>query len=72
MEQGEYIQSFISIPLYDEPNFTKSREPIGILNIHRNTPNNLLAEKLQLFYPLLVPYNILVGKLLKFYKEKSA
>jgi hypothetical protein len=40
----QFISSFISIPLYPPPE---------IVNIHRNAPNLLLAEKLELFSPLI-------------------
>lgn len=43
-----------------------------MLNIHRNRPNTLLAEKMELFAPLLTPIAILLGRLLCCYEEKSA
>lgn len=49
-EREEVLQSFASIPLY--PSTTYNRDsPIGVLNIHRNLPNKLLAEKLELLLP---------------------
>lgn len=72
-EQKGVLQSFISIPLYGQSGANGGdEEPIGILNIHRSVPNRLLAEKLELFAPLLTPIVILLGRLLSEYSLKSA
>lgn len=72
-DQKDVLQSFISIPLYAEPTANgEDQEPIGVLNIHRNMPNKLLAEKLELFAPLVTPIAILLGRLLSAYSQKSA
>ncbi len=69
-ERREVLQSFASIPLYAWTNPNKD-SPIGILNIHRNLPNTLLAEKLELFAPLLVPITLLMGQLLWSYGQQG-
>lgn len=68
--QRNVIQSFVSIPLYAETT-DNGDAPIGVLNIHRNLPNKLLGEKLELFAPLLVPIAILLGRLLDTYSRKG-
>lgn len=68
--QRNVIQSFVCIPLYAET-VDNGDTPIGILNIHRNLPNKLLGEKLELFAPLLVPIAILLGRLLDAYSRKG-
>lgn len=61
------IESFVSVPLYRTAK--NGGSPIGILNIHRHMPNKLLAEKLELFAPLLAPITSLMGRLLWTYLQ---
>lgn len=70
-ERSNVLQSFASIPLYSSTT-TNGEAPIGVLNIHRNLPNKLLAEKLELFAPLLVPITSLLGRLLWTYGQQSS
>lgn len=63
------VQSFVSVPLYSRT--TSRADPIGVLNIHRNLPNKLAAEKFELFSPLLVPILLSIGRLLWTYHELS-
>lgn len=70
--QKDTIQSFVSIPLYAEPVTATAVDPIGVLNIHRNTPNPRLSEKMQMLLPLLGPITVLTGRLLSDYSSGSA
>lgn len=68
------IRSFVAIPLYAEPvtEDAPATDPIGVLNIHRNTPNPSLSEKMQMLSPLLAPITVLTGRLLSDYLRKNA
>lgn len=62
-EASSWMKSFVSIPLF-EPDCPESSTPIAILNIHRNLPNKLAAEKYELLSPLLVPVTLTIGRLI--------
>lgn len=64
------LQSFVAIPLYADARGAGGPDPVGVLNIHRNRPNKLLAEKMELFAPLLTPITILLGRLVCDYEAK--
>ena len=68
-DRSHELQSFASIPLYCALG-NNVDNPIGVLNFHRNRPNPLLAEKMELFAPLLVPIASLTGRLLWIYLKK--
>jgi hypothetical protein len=59
--EKDTIQSILSFPLFapadleEDESEADARIPIGILNLHRNLPNELAAEKLELLEPLLTP-----------------
>ncbi len=61
-EKKSWIQSFFCIPLF-VPDQEESSSPFAVLNVHRDLPNNLAAEKLELLSPLLVPFKLAIGRL---------
>lgn len=66
-----WMQSFISIPLYerDWSNDAEKSTPIAVLNIHRNLPYKLGAEKYQLLSPLLLPVTLTIERFLWTYSD---
>lgn len=61
--KSEWMQSFVSVPLF-APGSHNTETPIGIINIHRNLPNELAAEKFELLSPLLVPITLTLSRLI--------
>jgi len=62
-EKAQRIKSFVSLAI---PDSAEKQRPIGVLNVHRNRPNMLRGEEaFPLFFPLLKPYAMLIGNLLR-------
>lgn len=51
LSESSHIQSFFSLPLYN----SSEGQRVGVLNLHRDRPNPLSAEKFLLLFPLLTP-----------------
>jgi len=68
--EGQKVKSFISIPI-PPPDFDKNSRPIGILNIHRDTPDMFKDKGNKLFPHLIHPFLGILSRLLVHYDSKT-
>jgi hypothetical protein len=61
-DEKSWMQSFFCVPLF-APDASNGQEPFAILNVHRNIPNTLAAEKMELLAPMLVPFTRAISRL---------
>jgi len=68
--EGQMVKSFISIPI-PPPDFAKNSKPIGILNIHRDTPDMFKDKGNRLFPHLIHPFLGILSRLLNHHESKT-